>query len=83
MTTFRITLSLALTLILCGFLCPPIGVIDDSVLTATGLLLAFATLDRLPLLLETFAKSGKTIHLRKGDLTISTSNDPVGESLPT
>ena len=71
MTTFRITLSLSLTLILCGFLCPPIGVIDDSVLTATGLLL------------ETLAKSGKTIHLRKGDLTISTSNDPVGESLPT
>lgn len=44
MSAFRLTLLLSILLLVGGFVCPPMGVIDGSVLTAVGLLLAFATL---------------------------------------
>ena len=52
MRTFRITLILSILLIVGGFVCPPIGVIDSSVLTAVGMLLAFAILAQIPTLIE-------------------------------
>ena len=58
MRTFRLTLALSILLIVGGFICPPMGVIDGSVLTAVGLLLAFASLAQLPLLIEA-AKGGQ------------------------
>ena len=59
-----------------GFVCPPIGVIDSSVLTAVGMLLAFAFLAQIPTLIEA-AKGGKTIRLQKGDFSaeVSSEND--------
>ena len=74
MRTFRITLSLSIFLIVGGFVCPPLGVIDGSVLTAIGMLLAFAILARVPTLIEA-AKAGKTIRLQKGDFSAEVSSD--------
>lgn len=79
MNTFRITLITSILLIGGGFFCPPMGVIDGSLLTAVGLLLAFATLAQVPLLIEA-AQSGRTIRLQKGDLTISASSSPATAS---
>ena len=76
MTTFRVTLILSILLIVGGFVCPPMGVIDSSVLTAVGMLLAFAFLAQIPTLIEA-AKNGKTIRLQKGDFSaeVSSEND--------
>lgn len=41
---FIVCLGCALALFIGGFFCPPMGVIDGSVLTAGGILLGFATL---------------------------------------
>lgn len=41
---FFICLTVAIGLFVGGFFCPPMGVIDGSVLTASGILLGFATL---------------------------------------
>ena len=72
MTTFRVTLILSILLIVGGFVCPPMGVIDSSVLTAVGMLLAFAILAQVPTLIEA-AKGGKTIRLQKGDFSAEVS----------
>ena len=41
---FYVCLAFALGLFVGGFFCPPMGVIDGSVLKAAGILLGFATL---------------------------------------
>lgn len=41
---FFVCLTIAILLFVGGFFCPPIGVIDGSVLTAAGILLGFAAL---------------------------------------
>ena len=41
---FLVCLGISVALFIGGFFCPPKGVIDGSVLTAGGILLAFATL---------------------------------------
>ena len=41
---FYVCLVFSLTLFVGGFFCPPMGVIDGSVLKAAGILLGFATL---------------------------------------
>lgn len=74
MNAFRLTLLLSILLLVGGFVCPPMGVIDGSVLTAVGLLLAFATLAQLPRLIEA-ASGGKTIRLTKGDFTAEVSSE--------
>lgn len=48
MKTFYITLIVSITLIVGGFVCPPMGVIDGSVLTAVGLLLLFVVVEKIP-----------------------------------
>lgn len=68
MKTVYVTLFLSVFLLIGGFLSPPMGVIDGSVLTGVGLLLAFATLAQLPQLLASIAK-GRTFRLTKGDIT--------------
>lgn len=74
MRTFRTTLCLSILLIVGGFFCPPLGVIDSSVLTAVGMLLAFAILAQVPTLIEA-AKGGKTIRLQKGDFSAEVCSD--------
>ena len=41
---FIVCLAMSVILFIGGFFCPPMGVIDGSVLTAGGILLGFATL---------------------------------------
>ena len=48
MRTLNITLTISLLLIVGGFITPPIGQIDGSVLTAVGMLVLFATVEKIP-----------------------------------
>ena len=76
MKIFYTTLSISLLLIIGGFLLPPMGIIDDSVLTAVGELLMFGVLAQVPGLIEA-AKDGKSVKISKGDFSaeVSSSND--------
>ena len=65
MKTFRITFVLSILLIVGGFFIPPIGVIDGSVLQAVGLLLMFATIDKIP----DAIRAGKNVKVTKGDFS--------------
>ena len=48
MRTLNITLTISLLLIVGGFITPPIGQIDGSVLTAVGMMVLFATVEKIP-----------------------------------
>ena len=71
MRVFTITFILSVALIVGGFFCPPIGVIDGSVLSAVGLLLMFATIDKVP----DAIKAGKSIKLQRGDTSIEVNSE--------
>ena len=66
MRVFTVTFILSVALIVGGFFCPPIGVIDGSVLTAVGLLLLFAVIEKLPQAI----REGRSIKFQKGDLEL-------------
>lgn len=74
MKVFYATFILSVLLIVGGFFCPPIGVIDGSVLTAVGLLLLFAVIEKLPQAI----REGRSIKFQKGDLELE-----VGAKEPT
>ena len=65
MKLFYITFVLSVMLLVGGFFCPPIGEIDGSVLSAVGLLLMFATIEKIPEAI----KAGRTIKVTKGDFS--------------
>jgi len=69
MKVFYITFVLSVLLIVGGFLVPPVGQIDGSVLTAVGLLLMFAAIDRVP----EAVKAGRSIRISKGDFSVEAS----------
>lgn len=71
MRVFTVTFVLSVLLIVGGFFCPPIGVIDGSVLSAVGLLLMFATIDKIPEAI----KAGRNLKISKGDFSIESSSD--------
>ena len=64
---FYICLTIAVLLFIGGFFCPPKGVIDGSVLTAGGILLAFAALGVAGQNLA----NGKEVMLKKDDLEVT------------
>ena len=75
MKVFYLTLAISLLLIIGGFLLPPMGIIDGSVLTAVGELLMFGVLVQVPALIDA-AKNGKSVKISKGDFTAEvTSSD--------
>ena len=75
MKVFYLTLAISLLLIIGGFLLPPMGIIDGSVLTAVGELLMFGVLAQVPALFDA-AKNGKSVKISKGDFTAEvTSSD--------
>lgn len=75
MKVFYLTLAISLLLIIGGFLLPPMGIIDGSVLTAVGELLMFSVLAQVPALIDA-AKNGKSVKISKGDFTAEvTSSD--------
>lgn len=75
---FWLTLSTSIGLIVAGFVVPPTGIIDGSVLKAVGLLLGFATIAQIPVIIEVAGY----FRMTKGDLVIETSKDGRGRPLP-
>ena len=70
MKVFYITFALSVLLIVSGFLIPPTGIIDGSVLTAVGELLMFSVIARIPEAI----KAGKSVKIQKGDSSIEIDN---------
>lgn len=70
MKVFYITFALSVLLIVSGFLIPPTGVIEGSVLTAIGELLMFSVVARIPEAI----KAGKSVKIQKGDSSIEIEN---------
>lgn len=64
---FGITAGTAILLIVVGFVMPPTGVIDGSVLTAVGELMGFAALAQVPALLH----KGKDVTLQHGNTSVT------------
>ena len=73
MKIFNVTLIVSICLIVGGFLVPPVGIIDGSVLTAVGELFGFAALARVPEVLKS-VRDGKSITFSKGDLKVDVSS---------
>ena len=71
---FIVCLLISAALLVAGFLVPPTGVIDPSVLTAVGELFAFAALSQLPFVIA----SGKGITLNHGNTSISVNRGSTG-----
>ena len=69
---FIVCLLISAALLVAGFLVPPTGVIDPSVLTAVGELFAFVALSQLPIVIA----SGKGITLNHGNTSISVGRKP-------
>ena len=64
---FIITCIASIVLMVVGFLVPPTGQIDGSVLTACGILFAFGALAQLPHLVLL----GKEVHFTHGNTSVS------------
>ena len=71
MKVFYITFALSVLLIVSGFLIPPTGVIDGSVLTAVGELLMFSVIARIH---SEAIKAGRSVKIQKGDSSIEIEN---------
>ena len=71
MKTFYVTLIVSIALIVGGFIVPPTGVIDGSVLTAVGLLLMFAVVEKIPEAI----KAGRNIKVQKGDASLEVTTE--------
>lgn len=71
MKVFYLTLGTSIFLIGAGFLIPPTGVIDGSVLTAVGELLMFSVVARIPEAI----KAGRNIKLQKGDSSVEITSE--------
>ena len=69
MKTFYFNLIVSTLLIVAGFLVPPVGIIDGSVLSAVGLLLLFSVVERIPEAI----KAGRNIKLQRGDSSVEIS----------
>lgn len=67
---FYINLIVSIVLIVGGFLLPPTGIIDGSVLTAVGLLLLYSVIERIPEVI----RAGKSVKVTKGDFTAQISD---------
>lgn len=66
-TIFYVCLVFSLALFIGGFFCPPMGVIDGSILTAAGILFGFAALGVAGQNLA----NGKDILFKKDDTSIT------------
>lgn len=71
---FFICLSTTLGLGVAGFCVPPTGVIDGSVLKFASLLFGFATIDRIPDIIEVVG----SIKVTHGDTIIEANKDDDG-----
>lgn len=67
---FYLATITSILLIILGFIVPPTGVIDGSVLTAVGELFAFAALGQVPALI----KRGTDVTLQHGETSLTLNN---------
>lgn len=72
---FYVCLVFSLGLFIGGFFCPPMGVIDGSVLKAGGILLGFAT---LAVAGQNLA-NGKDVIFTHGDTKVEINDDEDGQ----
>ena len=72
MKIFYLNLAVSILLTVGGFLVPPRGVIDGSVLTAVGELFMFSVLAQVPVILDA-ARKGRSIKVSKGDFAVDVS----------
>lgn len=75
---FYASLAATIGLLTAGFILPPTGQIDPSVLTAGGILFAFATLGQVPYAIE----KGRTATLTHGNTTITVSRKKKKDEQP-
>lgn len=68
-----ITLIVAVGLLIASFIVPPTGVIDSSVLRGVAELFAFATLFKLPNIIQSIS-DGKQLTLAHGETTVTVSS---------
>lgn len=68
---FWVCLIVSLVLIIIGFVVPPMGTIDPSVLTAVGEIFGFATLG----VVADAIKEGYDAKIKKGEMEINITND--------
>lgn len=68
---FWVCLIVSLVLIVLGFVVPPMGTIDTSVLTAVGEIFGFATLG----VVADAIKEGCDAKIKKGEMEINITND--------
>ena len=73
---FYICLVATVALLVAGFIVPPMGVIDPSVLTGSGILLGFATIGQVPYIIE----KGRTATIKHGQTEISISKKRNGKT---
>lgn len=66
---FYVSLITSVGLLVAGFVLPPQGVIDPSVLTAVGELIGFATIAQIPYIVD----KGKSATISHGNTSISIS----------
>lgn len=74
---FWITLCVALGLIIGGFFVPPRGIIDGSILTATGIIFLWPSLATLTKAIE----NGRVAKLNFGHNSVSIGEDSNGNGL--
>ena len=74
MKLFVITAVISVALVIAGLIIPPVGIIDGSVLTAVGELLAFGVVAQLPEVVG----AGRSIRVRKGDCEVEVENKREG-----
>ena len=72
MRVFYFNLFISIALIVGGFLLPPMGIIDGSVLTAVGELLMFGVLAQIPSILDA-VRNGKSFKFQKGGSSVEIS----------
>lgn len=70
MQTMKISLIASIALAVGGLFCPPIGIIDGSVLTAIGLLLMFVVVEKIPEAI----KAGKSVRIQQGSFGVEISD---------
>ena len=66
---FWVCLAMSIALMVFGAVMPPPGIIDPSILTASGILLGFAALG-----------VGKEVTFQKGDTEVKITNDEEGQA---
>lgn len=72
MIVFYVNLVISIALIVGGFLLPPTGIIDGSVLSAVGELLMFGVIAQIPRILDA-VRNGKSLKFQKGDSSVEIS----------